>query len=271
MPTAKANSATVAPHQYMSAPRARYLKEHAKITRFLQFIVASTIDLDDAVREVVKLRRRSGHILESPRPKELVLGAGATRKLSIFYSLLTEMALCCTVDNFFTYLTELLSLVFSSRPETLRSGDQVRLDFVLAHRTRASPIKAIVDRQVNQLSYQGMEDLAQFLSKRLKFKLFPDDVSLNRAILLVETRNIIVHARGIANDTFLRRVASSPVSPHSRIRLTIRDVESHSEFLAKSVANIEGQAHDQFGVKLPYKVPTPLGCKRPKLETRRLR
>jgi hypothetical protein len=241
----------------MSAARARYLKENLTITQFLNFVVVSTIKLDDTVRDNAKLRRRSGRTNEGHRPKELFLGAGATRQLSIFYRLLTEMTLCSTVDNFLTYLTELLSLIFSSRPETLRSGDPVRLDFVLAHTTRAGMIKAIVDRKVNQLSYQGMRDLAQFFLDRMGFRLFPDDVSLDRAVLLTEIRNVIVHARGIANETFLQRATKSSISPGSRIKLTINDVQGHTTFLAQSVADIEARAHDKFGVKLPYKVPTP--------------
>lgn len=257
MSTAKTNIAKAGPTKYMSAPRARYLKENAKITHLLNFVVYSAIHLDDAVRDNVKLRRRSGDTDGSLRPKELFVGAGASRKLSIFYRLLTEMALCRVVDNFLTYLTDVLSLILASRPEILRSGDQVRLDFVLAQPTRAALIKAIVDRQVNQLSYQGMRDLTSYLSTRLRFKLFPNDVSLSRAILLVEMRNIIVHARGIVTDTFRQRVKEPSVSSGSRIKFSMSDVQNHADFLAQSVADIEVRAHQQFGVKLPYRVPSP--------------
>ncbi|HWY46435.1 MAG TPA: hypothetical protein VNX70_03570 [Bryobacteraceae bacterium] len=235
------------------------MKENGKMTQLLDFVVVSAIELDEAVRHIAKLERRSGRADESRRSKELIVGAGASRKLSIFYSLLTEMSLCRVVDSFLTYLTELLSLIFASRPETLRSGDQVRLDFVLAHPTRAALIKAIIDRQVNQLSYQGMNELAQFLSNRLGFRLFPTDVALQRAILVIEIRNLIVHARGIANDTFLQRVPKSSISAGSRIKLTIQDIRNHMAFLAQSVADIESRAHNKFGVKLPYKVSVRVG------------
>jgi len=101
-----------------------------------------------------------------------------------------------------------------------------------------------------------MRDLTQYLSKRLGFELFPDADSLNRAILLVEIRNVIVHARGIVNDTFIQRVTKPPVSRGKRITLSINDVQGHIEFLADSVSDIEARAHDKFGIKLPYRVPS---------------
>ena len=193
---------------------------------------------------------------EKRGPKELYIGAGARRKFSIYYSLLTEMAFCRAVDNYVTYLTDLLELIFFARPEALRSKEEVTLDFVLAQPTRAKLIKALVDRRVNQLSYQGMRDLTDFLSRKLGFELFEQASLLNRAILLVEIRNVFVHNRGIVNDTFLQRVPDSSFPLGKQIKLTINDVKEHIEFFTKSVSDIETRAHEKFGVKLPYRVPS---------------
>lgn len=201
------------------------MKATAQITHFLDWVVEATLALDSAVRDHAKSQRRSGGADDARLRRELVVGAGTERKLrGVFYGLITEMTLCRAVDSYLTYLTELLWLIFRARPEGLRSGQPVKLDFVLAHATRSALIKAIIDREVNQLSYQGMRDLAQVLSNKLGFELFNDHESLERAILLVEIRNIIVHARGTVNYTFLKRVAKPPVSRGKRIQLTI-DIE----------------------------------------------
>lgn len=261
MPIGKARHARQAALLFMSAPRSRYMKASAEIAQFLHWVLVSAINLDAAVRDIAKAKHRLGHRDESLR-RELVVGAGASRRIGVFYRLMTEMALCRAVDSYLTYLTELLSLIFRARPESLRSGEEVRLDFVLAHSTRAGLIRAIIDRKVNQLSYQGTRDLAQFLSRKLGFELFQDDESLERAVLLVELRNLIVHARGIVNDIFVRRVTKPPVPSGKKIRLTMSDVQAHIEFLDDSVSNIEGRAHDRFGIKLPYKVPRGSGASR---------
>jgi hypothetical protein len=231
------------------------MKASAKIVLFLEWIIDSAIDLDDAVRATAKEDRRSGRMDSSHMTRELVVGAGATRTLSAFYGLMTEMALCRAVDNYIIYLTELLSLVFRAHPESLRSGEEVRLDLVLRHATRASLIKSLIERKVNQLSYQGMRDLAQYLSKRLNFELFQEQDALERAILLVEMRNAIVHNRGIVNETFVRRVAPSLVPHGKQLRFSVNDLRNHVEFLAQSVADIEHRARDKFGISLPHKVP----------------
>jgi len=237
----------------MSAPRSRYAKAAAEITAFLSWIVISAIDLDDAVRQIAKSKRRSGQSDERVR-REVIVGAGAHGKIRVYYRLMTEMAFCRAVDSYLVYLTELLLLIFRARPESLRSGEEVKLDFVLAHSSRPALIQAIIERKVNQLSYQGMRDLGQFLSKRLGFDLFQDKVSLERAILLVEIRNLIVHGRGIVNDTFIKRVSEPPAPRGKQIRLTIHEVESHIRFLSESVSDIEARAHETFGIKLPYKI-----------------
>jgi hypothetical protein len=180
---------------FMSAAGARHMKASAETADFLQWIVRSAIHLDLAVKDIAKTERQSGRSDESLR-RELAVGAGASRKIFVFYRLMTEMALCRAVDNYLIYLTELLASIFRAKPESLRSGEEVKLDFVLAHPTRAGLIRAIIDRKVNQLSYQGMRDLNQFLSRKLGFELFQNKDALEHAILLVEIRNIIVHARG---------------------------------------------------------------------------
>jgi len=231
------------------------MKASAEITQFLKWVVVSALELDDAVRDIAKSKRLAGRTDESLR-RDLAVGAGAFRKIGLFYRLMTEMALSRVVDSYLTYLTELLSLIFRASPASLRSGEEVKLDFVLAHATRASLIKAIIDRKVNQLSYQGMRSLSLFLSKRLGFDLFQDKQSLERAVLLVEMRNLIVHTRGIVNDTFIQRVARPPVPRGKLIRFSITDVEAAITFLADSVSDIEGRAHDKFGIRLPHKVPS---------------
>jgi hypothetical protein len=71
-----------------------------------------------------------------------------------------EMMLSRATENFLTYVTELLTLVFRTRPETLRTSETVRLDAILKHVNMEDLIHELAERRVNQLSYQGMRDLA---------------------------------------------------------------------------------------------------------------
>jgi hypothetical protein len=117
-----------------------------------------------------------------------------------------EMTLCRTVDSYLTYLADLLTNVFSARPEMLKSSKEtVTLQFVLDHHAADDLLSAIVERKVNQLSYQGMRDLAEFFQKKLGIPLFKSASDLEKAILCVDIRNLIVHNRGIVNRTFRSR------------------------------------------------------------------
>ena len=133
VPTAKAKTALL----FMSAPRSRHMKAGTEISQFLQWVVTSAVNLDDSVRTIAKSKRLAGHADESLR-REITVGAGASRKIWMFYRLMTEMALCRAVDSYLTYLTELLSLIFRANPESLRSAEEVKLDFGVVPKTETN-------------------------------------------------------------------------------------------------------------------------------------
>src|SRR5271157_4510607 len=81
---------------FISRPCARYWREFEKLTGFLEYAM-------------VNLGRNE--------------------------ALICEMAVCRVVDNYLTYVSDLLGLIFSARPETLKSSEEVTLEFVLTHRT----------------------------------------------------------------------------------------------------------------------------------------
>lgn len=121
---------------------------------------------------------------------------------------MAEMLSCRIVDNFLVYVSALLALVFKNKPETLRSGEHVRLDFVLGYGTMEELLSALADRKVNELSYRGMRDLHKFISEHLGFELFVSNDDLEVAIEAIERRNLIVHNRGMVSATSANRVAS---------------------------------------------------------------
>ncbi|HET6145570.1 MAG TPA: hypothetical protein VFE02_18855 [Candidatus Acidoferrales bacterium] len=161
------------------------------------------------------------------------------------------MAVCRVVDNYLIYVSDLLALIFTARPETLKSSEVVTLEIVLSNQTTPQLINAIVRRRVDKLSYQGMKELLDFCSKQLKFPLFKDQNDAIEAIHLVEIRNIIVHNRGLVNDTFLRRVKESGLSKGHQIKLVWQEVLNYANFLSRSVANLEYDAGEKFGISQP--------------------
>src|SRR5712692_1597606 len=164
---------------------------------------------------------------------------------------LVEMVFQRQVDQYLTYLSHLLALLFRTRPETLHarpSGRQdepesVPLEVILQHATMEELLDAVVDRRVQTLAHKGMADLTEYLERRLGFQLCTEPGKREFAILIVEVRNIIAHNRGVVSDTFLRRVKASPWPIGERI--TFDDFATHQDvltFLDYSVADIDERA-----------------------------
>ncbi len=72
-------------------------------------------------------------------------------------ALICEMAVCRVVDNYLIYVSDLLALIFSARPETLKSSEVVTLEFVLTNRTTPQLINAIVRRKVDRLLFKSAQ------------------------------------------------------------------------------------------------------------------
>jgi hypothetical protein len=180
-----------------------YLQDYRRLEEFVGFIffLASTTDkiavtvaetqldpdlVDDSLDEEKKASRR--RIIEEK-------GVGHLKRLLAQLQLILQTMLCRNVDNFLTYLSQLLSLIFRTKPETLRSNEQIKVDFALQYSTMDDLVDAIAEKKVTDLSYAGMRQLSDYLRDRLGLELFTDEPALERAIFLIEVRNLIVHNR----------------------------------------------------------------------------
>lgn len=95
------------------------------------------------------------------------------RELNQFRRLLAEVLLSRAVDSYLTYVSELLSLVFKERPETLRSKEQVRIDFILSFNSMEELQEAVAERRVERLAYRGMAELVGWMKETLGFRWYP--------------------------------------------------------------------------------------------------
>ena len=132
------------------------------------------------------------------------------------------MLLVRTVDNFSIYLTELLTMVFEERPETLRheaSKMQLSaLDVLNVEDTK----RLIADKKIAQLDGGGVNAVVQFF-RRLGVELeLPeeDSLALNHAMAL---RNLVVHRRRRVDQTFLRETGRTDVEVDDQLRITMED------------------------------------------------
>ncbi len=229
-------------------PYSKFFDYHKQTADFFIFFVRWTQRPDEMYRDVLEILYREEtdasrkeeykRYMEEPR--------WAVTHFKTFARFVIEMMLVRDTDNFLTYISELLALIFISRPETLKSGEMVRVDEVLQHGTMDELIKRLAERRVERLSYQGMEDLQKDLTEKLNFDMFPSSENLSRAVRIIEMRNLIVHNRGIVNRVFQTRTGTTSPEIGQPIELSPKSVVSDLDFLAESVIEIDKRAALKF-------------------------
>lgn len=162
--------------------------------------------------------------------------------------LMAKLILCRIVDNFLVYMKDLLALIFRTKPETLKSGEQERVDFILQYSTMEDFIFALAEKRVEKLSYKVMRELSDYFKKDLGLELFKSYKDFESAVRLIELRNIIVHNRGIVSNTFKKRLPDYPASVGESIKFDPGTVVDDAVFLSKSVDNIDIRAIDKFSL-----------------------
>lgn len=205
-----------------------------------------------------------GHATQIDRARTKSSGSpDAIDVLRTFGQMLFEMVLQRAADNFLTYVADLLALVFTKNPHVLKSQEKVSYEEVLECTTMDEVVSRLAERRIHELSYKGMRELQNDLSKRMNFWLFESDEDLDRAIFLIEARNLIAHNQGRVNRIFLARVKGiDTYLEGQRLQLNFDDVESNQRFLLEAVLDIDRRASEKFvlptqmlGVKLSTREP----------------
>jgi hypothetical protein len=93
--------------------------------------------------------------------------------------------------------------------------------------------------------------VSAYLADRLGLKLFEDSEGLNRAVRILETRNLIVHNWAVVNRLLLSRIPGYPASEGQRLEFQVDPIFDDAEFLAHCVADIDPRAAEKFGLPTP--------------------
>jgi len=161
------------------------------------------------------------------------------------------------VDNYLTYLKDILYLICRAKPEVLRSKKLVRMDLVLNFTDMTDLVDALAERTVQDLSYGSLYDLADFFEDRLGLRIAKNASDLSHLVILVEIRNLIVHNRGIVNAVFLKKTATAIKILGSELKANwkIGDTidfgagQKGMSFLAKSAHLIDTEASAKFSLE----------------------
>jgi hypothetical protein len=172
--------------------------------------------------------------------------------------LILQMILCRTVDNFLTYLTDLLVLIFRARPETMRSKETEMLKDVLQFSEMSDLVSYLADKRVMKLAFQSFDDLAKDVEKRTGLPISTDHDTLRYIAIAIEIRNLIVHNRGRVNRRFQDRMKKlDPTATQEAIGhefvYSYRGILELIQQLESAVRNLDPRAATKSGLPLPCK------------------
>lgn len=104
------------------------------------------------------------------------------------------------------YIAQMLTKVFTQRPELLNSSEfKIEMSEVLQCSSIKEVVFRVAERKMLQLSYQGLPDIIKYLNEKFKLGFdtnMPELASVQEMFL---TRNIIVHNSGYINGIYLQK------------------------------------------------------------------
>jgi hypothetical protein len=194
--------------EHITEPLRSYEQDTNALFGLVVFVGSLITRADEVVLTAAKALVTSARDEEERERLEKTIergGAGARQVMKEQYArLFAQLVFQRVVDDFLSYISQLLRLIFATRPEALRSSESVRLEEILRYETMDELVRFLVERRVDRLAYLSVEDLADDLQRLLGIELFESGEDLQRAAKLVAIRNLIAHNRGLVNQRFLR-------------------------------------------------------------------
>lgn len=162
---------------------------------------------------------------------------------------LLQMNLCRIADNFTTFLASIIREALAARPEMLRSNEQIRLDYALSFASVDDLREDLIDRKVADLGYLGFAALLDWINDHMGITVITEEHVRNEIIELLETRNAIVHNRGVIGEKYLRTVIAPKFKEGELRSIEVEDYARCCETIATSVKEIDVAISRKFGLK----------------------
>ena len=183
--------------------------------------------------------------------RDVKYGAGATREMLLYERLAAEMYVTRAVGNFLAYLSELLTLVFQARPETLGESS-VTVKEVLEYGTPEALVAAAAERKVNDISQRGMRQLDDYFRRDHQMRLFKSDEEVKQAEYIRAVRNLIVHKRGLVDRKFLADVPDRKGKDQLGMKVELEEVVLDTlDLLDRTVDDIDGRIAKKYKLAQP--------------------
>lgn len=196
----------------------RFFRRHHQIFEFLFFNLHLAGYADEGRRRAIEVLAKNGTVEDAQRLEDLAKEpTPALSKLSTFGNYQSEIMVIRSVDNFTTFLAEMIEACIERRPELLHSQEQIKVEEVLQISNKRDLVSYLINRKINELAYQGLKGIEEFFDKRLNIPITEESELRDWLSFAIELRNIYTHNRGIVNHVFVKRIRGRNVPLHYEI------------------------------------------------------
>ena len=161
-----------------------------------------------------------------------------------------QMCYARTIDNVLTYFKEILSEVIIKNPNTLKSKETEKLDFILKFDSMNDLRVALSEKKIESLFYSGIDKIEAFFGDRLGIKLFKAEEDKKEFNQAVKNRNIIVHNRGKVNKEYLKDFPDTSFKLGDYLKYSYEDISRINILLLNFIAFLDYEIAQKFQLLL---------------------
>jgi hypothetical protein len=162
--------------------------------------------------------------------------------------ILSRILFTSIVDNFETYLSDLLYEIFLANPATLKSQQQVAIEEVLNCTDLQEFVKYWAKQKIGKLQKGSVKGFIKE-NKQISQLEVLDDSSQNEIEKILQIRHLYSHRNGVVDEKFLQFFAGQYVL-NSEHQMSISEVCDKLQYLAEIVTRIDQTASSKFKLAL---------------------
>jgi hypothetical protein len=162
---------------------------------------------------------------------------------------LTQMVFTRSIDNFETYLKDILSEVANKSPNILKSKDTETHEFILSFNEIKDLRQSIIDKKIEKLFFLGIKDINDFFKSRLDIDIF-DEEDWGIFYELLHQRNIIVHNRGVITRDFAKKHPKYSENIGDSLVFTFAEISELNNAISNHLVELDFKIANKYNLEL---------------------
>lgn len=209
-----------------------------KYQPFLQNATSAKMKFIEHYLSILKIMDDLGEILYPDNPNAATANQEGKVLCRILYSSL--------MDNFETYLSDLLYEIFLAKPETLKSKQEVKIEEVLNCSSMQDFIEYWAKRKIGKLQKGSVSGFIKE-NKQISDLGIIDKTEQEEIEKLLQIRHLYSHRNGIVDEKFLN-FFTGLFSINSEHRMPISEVCDKLDYLVDIVDKVDNAAIEKYSL-----------------------